>query len=322
MKTLFSTLLLFILLISCNGKKEMTLVSSSGRMNNLLIVIDNKLWNGAVGDSLREIITTPVLGLPQEEAQFSIIQVSPDKFGNIFRTNRNLLFVGIDSTDSYGVKNNIYAQPQVAMTITGTDNNTLLSEISKHKKDIIDVYKAADLNLFSSRLTSDHWDMNKIKTMSQLGFELKIPINYSQIADTGDFLWYRQNIAKGSMNIIAYALPMPEKDSIVKNIVRARDTIGKKYIPGQFDGTYMITEAAFTPFTVSTQIDGKKAYETRGTWEVKGDFMAGPFLNYTVVDSAHNRLLVVEGFTFAPSTEKRDYMFELEAILKTLKIGS
>lgn len=31
--------------------------------------------------------------------------------------------------------------------------------------------------------------------------------------------------------------------------------------------------------------------------------------------------MVVEGFTFAPATEKRDHMFELEAILKTLKFA-
>jgi hypothetical protein len=30
--------------------------------------------------------------------------------------------------------------------------------------------------------------------------------------------------------------------------------------------------------------------------------------------------MVLEGFTFAPATSKRDYMFELEAILKTVKI--
>ena len=48
--------------------------------------------------------------------------------------------------------------------------------------------------------------------------------------------------------------------------------------------------------------------------------MAGPFLNYIIKDPENNRLLVLEGFIFAPSTNKRDYMFELEAILKSLKI--
>jgi len=159
-----------------------------------------------------------------------------------------------------------------------------------------------------------------IKTLSKLNFQLKIPKNYGLVDDTGDFLWFRQNISKGSMNIIAYALPLTKNDSIINNIVAARDTIGKKYIPGPSDGSYMITEAAYTPFTRQTELSGKPSYETRGKWEVKNDFMAGPFLNYTVVDKANNRLLVVEGFTYAPSVKKRDFMFELEAILKTLKI--
>ena len=48
--------------------------------------------------------------------------------------------------------------------------------------------------------------------------------------------------------------------------------------------------------------------------------MAGPFLTYILNDETHNRKLVIEGFTFAPNTQKRDYMFELEAILRTIGI--
>ena len=46
--------------------------------------------------------------------------------------------------------------------------------------------------------------------------------------------------------------------------------------------------------------------------------MAGPFLCYIINDVENNRKMVIEGFTFAPSTGKRDYMFELEAILKSV----
>ena len=134
-------------------------------------------------------------------------------------------------------------------------------------------------------------------------------------------MWFRQDIDKGSMNIITYTLPLIDNDSIINSIVAARDTIGKKYIPGQFDGTYMITEEAYTPFTKETELSNNPSFETRGKWEVKNDFMAGPFLNYTLVDKSKKRLVVVEGFTYAPSTNKRDFMFELEAILKTIKVN-
>ena len=58
---------------------------------------------------------------------------------------------------------------------------------------------------------------------------------------------------------------------------------------------------------------------TIGMWEVKGRFMAGPFVNYTVDDKENNRYLVLEGFVFKPSANKRDNIFELESILRSVK---
>jgi hypothetical protein len=82
----------------------------------------------------------------------------------------------------------------------------------------------------------------------------------------------------------------------------------------------MTTEKAYTPQTLETVVDGKKAFETRGKWEVKNDFMAGPFVSYFVVDKKHNRIVVFEGLTYAPSVNKRASLFELEAIAKSMKI--
>ena len=59
----------------------------------------------------------------------------------------------------------------------------------------------------------------------------------------------------------------------------------------------------------------------RGTWEVKGDYMGGPFINYIIKDTLNNSLLYVEGFVFSPSQRKRDKMIELEAVIKSMVIG-
>ena len=63
----------------------------------------------------------------------------------------------------------------------------------------------------------------------------------------------------------------------------------------------------------------KKAYLTKGMWEVKKDFMAGPFVNYKVKDEKNDQWIIVEGFAFAPSLSKRDYMFELNTIISSFK---
>ena len=129
------------------------------------------------------------------------------------------------------------------------------------------------------------------------------------------------------MNIIAYDIPndyFKNDSTFVKDIVAMRDSIGKQYIPGpDVPGktTYMMTEKAFAPYVFPVEIADRKAVEVRGIWEISGYPMAGPFLTYIINDDKNNRKVVIEGFVFAPATEKRDDMFQLEAILKTVKFS-
>ena len=80
----------------------------------------------------------------------------------------------------------------------------------------------------------------------------------------------------------------------------------------------MITETAYSPYFLQTKIDNKLAFETKGTWQLKNDFMAGPFINYAIKDKKNNRYLILDGFTYNPSKAKRDLVFELESMMKSV----
>ena len=108
-------------------------------------------------------------------------------------------------------------------------------------------------------------------------------------------------------------------DQNLEKIIAQHDSIGKAFIPGRLPNSHLITEKAYEPYIYSTTFGKKPALEIRGTWEVKGDFMAGPFLQYVINDQPNNRNIVLEGFVFAPSTEKRDYVFEIETVLRSLQ---
>jgi hypothetical protein len=124
------------------------------------------------------------------------------------------------------------------------------------------------------------------------------------------------------LNIIAYEIPILD-NKIIDNVqlIKYRDSIGKKFIPGQFDNTYFKTEPQFEPVNKEIRLSGKKTIESRGLWIVEGDYMGGPFISYTIEDIKNNRLLVVTGFSYTPSTKKRDFVFELESILKTVLVN-
>jgi hypothetical protein len=51
-----------------------------------------------------------------------------------------------------------------------------------------------------------------------------------------------------------------------------------------------------------------------------GQTMGGPYVNYMIEDKKNNRIIVLEGFVYAPRLEKRNYLFALEAILKSVKL--
>jgi len=320
-KRIAFTLLIAGLFISCEKSDKITLVESTGRINNILIVLNTSDWDGKVGDSLKQIIGEPVIGLPQEENQFGVNHVDPRAFNSLFKRNRNILFVGLDSINHFYTNHDVFASPQTTLTILGKDKDALIKNIQSHKEEIISIFKKNDLALFQRKVTKDFHKPENIKTLNDLGVSMKIPFDYKMVDDTGEFLWYRKDMGNGLMNIIAYEVPLYNASFENEYLVSFRDSIGKNKIPGQFENTYMRTETRLAPAITDVEFGKINAIESKGLWFIEGDFMGGPFISYTIKDAAKDRLIVVEGFTYAPSSKKRDLIFELEAILKTLKIN-
>ncbi|TMM30568.1 DUF4837 family protein [Polaribacter aestuariivivens] len=326
MKNVFSICIIAMLLFSCTGNDKFVLRGSIGKVNKVMVVTKASDWNGDLGKEIRNSFGELMIGLPQPEPILSVSQIAPNGFGSMMKVTRNVLVIGESSQEKFYIKKNVYAQPQTIIYVYGTDDESVIKMFKKHEQEIIDAYIESDIKMTQSIFKQREIDNANYKTLTNLGISLIIPDNFKTVDDTGEFLWLRQHLTSGiaktgSNNILVYAIPLKDEDKVAENIVAVRDSIGEKYIPGSDQETmHMITEEAYTPFTSETKLAGKKAYETRGKWEVKNDFMAGPFLNYSVIDKKNNRVIVFEGFTYAPSVNKRAFLFELEAIGKSLKI--
>lgn len=317
-----------LFLVSCvDAEKSFVLRGSVGKTNRVLIVIESDQWQGAIGDEVRDFIGEPLVGLPQPETVFSVSQVSPKNFRNVMKVNRNILVIQQSTEDTFFVKKNVYASPQTIVYITAASEEGLKKQLKKYSKQIIKTFKDSEIKVIQQRFYKDKTDASNYKTLQNLGVSLTIPEIFRTVDDTGEFLWLRQHLLSGiargdgTNNILVYSVPLGDENDVSERVLSIRDTIGKRHIPGSKEGMYMITEGAYTPVTIDARIADKKAFETRGKWEVKNDFMAGPFLNYTIIDKENNRLLIVEGFTYAPSVNKREFIFELEAIAKSLKFN-
>ena len=315
-----------LFLSSCVGNDKFILRNSIGKINKVMVVAKASDWNGDIGKEIRNSFGELMVGLPQPESLLKVSQVAPNGFGNMMKVARNILVIGVSDEEKYFVRKNVYAQPQTIIYVYAKDKEGVIKMFKKHKKEIIKTVIQSDISMTQNLFKKNKLDDTQFKTLQNLGISLTIHNKFKTVDDTGDFLWLRNHLTSGiaktgSNNILVYSVPLEDETQVSDSIIAVRDRIGKKYIPGSNPETmYMITEEAYTPFTFDAVIDGKKAYETRGKWEVKNDFMAGPFLNYTILDKQRNRLLIFEGFTYAPSVSKRAFLFELEAIAKSMKI--
>lgn len=315
-----------LVLSSCNNDKktaQVILPESSGNINNLSVVIKNELWQGSVGEAIRDVLAAPVDGLPQDEPLFSLSQIPPQVFSGFATKNRTVLKIEKGEHKSAEVKfaKNVFALPQKVVLITGQTDAEIIAELEANKDKIIDAFKNEEIKEKQRRINLSPLKIDQLE--EALSLKMKVPSAYRIAKNEGKFFWLRKDITTGTQNIMIYELPLQalkQDDSLVSQIIKIRDSIGQVHIPGPTEGTYMITEQAYAPYLSHTTINDKPTIETKGIWDVKNAFMSGPFLNYIITDKANNRLVVVEGFTFAPSVEKRDYVFELDAILKSIKL--
>ncbi len=310
-----------LLLSSCseNGGKRI-LSESVGNINNVKVVLDKDQWEGTVGDALRDILADPVYGLPREEPKFSIDQIPSDSFKDFLRKNRIYVQIIMADSATVNVVKDRYAQPQTGIIVTGRSQTEIANLIIDSDEMIVNALKQQELVANQRRIKKALKNTDSL--VKTFGARIRFPNAYRYAFQEDDFFWIRKDLKRnGNMNIIVYEIPLEviDKDTLtIKNIIRMRDSIGGSMIPVD-DGRF-ITERAFSPYLKETKIDGKFAYETKGTWEVDGRYMAGPFVNYAIRDEENDRYLILEGFIFSPSQDQRDNMFELESILRSAKL--
>ena len=322
MRSFFALMLVSLLaLTSCeNGTGNANLLTSLGNINTLQVITENNLWNGEVGESIREYFAAPVDGLPQEEPLFSMNQMPPSTYTDFARKYRTFLHVTVGDSSVVSIKKNPYAKPQIGAFVVGRDKEDIIRLLEENHAQIIAAFKASEIVEKQKRISKS---LKKLDTLKKaMGVTMNIPTAYRTALETDEFFWYRKALKSGETNIIVYQVPLSHikgDSTAVNDIINIRDYIGGDYMPVEEGGRF-ITEEAYAPYLFTTKIDGTFAYETKGIWEVKTQWMGGPFINYAIRDEANDRYLILEGFVYAPATNKRDLQFELEAILRSAKL--
>ena len=317
---------LLLAFAACEVRDRPDKPSASGRAGELLAVMETSLWESKVGNAFQEVFRATITTLNQPEPMFNVVFIPKSNFSSVFETHRHIFMLDIDETltdPRIEFSRDVWSYPQMVVRVTAPSQESAVRIIRNNDRQFFDRFLEVEYlrleNAYRRMLqTSSHQTVKNI-----FGVDMAIPEGYFVAAEGEDFIWLRKSATNEEFDqaVMIWTLDYtdPEVDFDEDVIWARRDSITRKYIPGQFPGSYMTTyntePMKLRPEFREVDFNGRYAIEARSLWRLEGDFMGGPFVNYTFVDEETNRIFMMDGWVFAPRYDKRDYLRQVEAII-------
>ena len=333
-KNFFYLLLVFVtvLVSACSGKsgnqtgggKSILMPPASGRPYELLVVINQDMWERPAGRALYNVLDKDVPGLPQSERSFRIMFTDPTNFDSTLKLVRNIIIVQVDekrfTQPKMSAAKDVYAAPQAILTIQAPTEASLGGFITENTNKIIDYFTTQEMNRQMQVLEPNHSEFISNKVKEMFDCDVWVSGELSSFKEGEDFYWFGTNTATRDRNFVIYSYPYTAYDTFTKEyFTHKRDSVMRVNIPGAREGMYMETDTLMTKVK-GLNVQGQYALEARGLWRVKADMMGGPFVSHARVDTVNNRVVVAEVFVYSPDTRKRDLIRQMEASLYTLRL--
>ncbi len=298
--------------------------TSSGRAYELLVVIDDGLWERPAGRALFNVLDTDVPGLPQSERSFRIMNTVPEGFNATLKMLRNIIRVDIDphryTQAKFRAESDTYAYPQNILTIQSPDEASMEAYVTKNGQAIIDYFTHAEMNRQVMILEGRHNDYISKTCQEMFGCDVWVPGELQSYKKGQDFFWAGTNAATADRNFVIYSYPYTDTHTFTKEFfVQKRDSVMAINIPGAREGSHMTTDSLLTNCK-AYMLNGTYVFEARGLWKITKDMMGGPYVSQARVDTVNQKVIVEEIFVYSPDRAKRNLVRQMEASLYTIKL--
>ncbi len=304
--------------------RSLLVPSSSGNPYEVMVVAEDSVWDGYPGRALDVVLNKEIPMLPRPaESVFHVSRITPDHFNRISNLFRNIIVLKVNprtTAPKMSFERDAFSSPQLIITIQGPDERDLSMYITEHTQTIIQFISSEEINrnaeLLESQYNKDFYD----KAKEMFDCELFIPVDVRKMKIGDNFIWASNDGINSIQNICIYSYPyVSTKELTRKGFISLRDTFMRRNIPGGQPNQYMTTNHEFVQ-TKAINVQGRYVMEARGLWRVENDIMGGPFISHSEIDTVNNRIIVVEGFVYAPDKMKRTMLRRLEAALYTLRL--
>lgn len=350
----FLLILSVLFLYNCQSLETSTMKvkpHALGKMGEIVVISDKVVWDGIVGDSMDYYLAGPFPITPRPEPLFDLRHytaemVTTQPFLTELRTYlvvANLSDpnsaatkmlkkdLGIDKfnkakadpTFNSSIGKDKWASGQIVIYIFGNTHEEICTSLRENFNSI--THRIHDHDKEQLRQSAFAKGVNKGLTDSifqKFGIQMNVPVGFQKAINTDTIFWLRKDIKEGAYSLALRKLPYENKNQLSKSYFKKlRDEYGKAYVSTAVTGSYMSTNDRDLPMLeYAIDIDGNYAKEYRGIWEMKRDFMGGPYTGYLIVNEAKGEIIFIDGWIFAPGEKKRKLLRQLEYIVKSITI--
>ena len=319
-KILVLCVILISLMTSC--KKTFTVKvdnASVGIASEVLVIMDKAVWPEEIQDSVHRILSIPQPCLNQGEPMFDVLLLDEQFFQADKQRHYNIVHFEVTKDDSAtcNISKGIYANPQVYVEVKGNDPYACLQTFVDQQEEIRTALYENDIRKIQAAYETILNVELQRRIKDKFGIILTVPKDYSVAREGEDFLWLGYRTAVNDRFVMIY-----RSDSTVitrESMINDRNNFSRKFIEGENDSIHpVVTRLAGLPDARPMQLGSKIGMEMRGLWETENDYMGGPFYHFSYVN-AQNKCISVDGFVYAPNEPKRNYLRQVEAIVKSVK---
>lgn len=327
MKRLFSLSALLasaLFISSCISNSEPgrgMLPNVGGSSGEVAVVLEKAKWEGKLGDKIREVLASPIEGLPQSEPMFDLVNATPGVFGELYITHRNILFIEIGQGKSpkATISTDVYAHTQLIITLEGESEDDIIDLLDKQAKTLVDKINITERDRWISYYKQSVNSINFSTLRDVHKLNLFVPANYSLDVNEKGFVWLAYETPLTTQSVLIHYFDYNGENYFNEDSIKSiQNNMTKIKVEGPVKGTWMTIEERFPPIYTTFRFRDRNYAELKGLWTLENGYMGGPFITLVTKDEVNNRFVMLDGFVYAPKDDKRELMRQVEAILYTI----
>jgi len=317
-------LIVFTILALFTGCKETKkgktmLPSPAGAICDVLVVINEESWKGELGNVYREVLTGPYPYLPQIEPYFNLSHVTKDVFASTAQKFRNLIITKVDpkfTKPQFVIQTDVYASSQVVVNVAAPTAESAAIYIKENADRLREILDQTEKDRYAELAKSKAEASITAAVKEKFGFDIFFPSGYQLRTSKPDFMWISLETNLSSQGLLIYTSKYSgESDFTEENLSKISDGFTKQFVPGPSDGSFMVVGKTVAPKVEKLTYKGRTWYRTRGFWDVKNDFMGGPFISYSTYWKERDMVLTIKAYVYSPKKDKRKTLLQTEALI-------